>query len=274
MIKTFCGKNCDDCPQRQECAGCNTGQKSAEALFGCPVAKCCLKNKGRMSCDPCSEKEYCVTLRRYAQSPAEWVDRNASLFAPLLWTLFWLAVANCTIGFFLNDTIFPLPDWPVLLGTVLDILYQVARGWILLKLSHRERYFSLAGRCGLWAAGLQIFSELLARDNGRETIAFAIIYIAVSLLQMIMQLVSVGHEFRGYASILQDLDESLSQKWLKLRTWYIGFMVALFVFMVCALSVPLFVGMMQATVFSMLIVDIVEYVYLYETAKLFRWYWC
>ena len=94
---------------------------------------------------------------------------------------------------------------------------------------------------------------------------------ALSLPAAVLELVSVYQECNAHADVLEGLDDRLAGKWRLLWRWKIGLLLGIFgSVLLMLLSVLLSLLVMLAIAVSAIVVAVLQLVYLYRTAKLFR----
>ena len=277
MPETYCGKNCEECTQKEilNCPGCKSGPGKR---YGgdCDLAKC-VQSKGHATCDTCGFHESCGTLRSRDRMPQQRIARieaekarqaalakRAPVLGRWIWILFWLVVPS-TIGEFMsNDTMAQILPALYLPGKLLGALCTLAYGAILLKLSAEEDRYKTAGICCL-VAGLA--STIAAFVGDAPWI------LLITLPAAIVSLVGQYNEYMAHSAVLAGVDYALSGKWETLWKWHIGLLAAMFGCILLAVIIPILGTLVLiAAAIGILVVSILKLVYLYQTAQIFRAY--
>ena len=83
MIKTYCGKSCEQCAQKQfsDCAGCTSDSEKGKSS-SCIVASCC-EEKQHSSCWQCGSRDSCVNYHSV-------MTPHAAMLGRYITVLFWL----------------------------------------------------------------------------------------------------------------------------------------------------------------------------------------
>ena len=275
MSQTYCGKNCECCGylSRGECEGC------AAVWRECEIANCC-REKGHGDCTTCNFQNSCLKLKKKDYAPEkraqnrEWERkrqaaqaakeaefiRRAPFFGKWLWVLFCLSVFMVALGFLTTDSMadwFPAIQQPVkLLEKVCSLIYGV----VLLKLASEEESYRVAGLCGIAVAVIGLF---LYEIPGLGMIA--------QLAAAVVALVGNYQEYMAHAAVTAEVDYDLSEKWKKLWTYYLLAIGALFL-SILLMFIVIGIFLALAASVAVLVIGILEMVYLYRTAKLFRAY--
>lgn len=281
MAETYCGKTCAECAHKEEmnCSGCKTGpgrQYGGE----CELAKC-VRDKGHETCDTCIFKGNCGSLRSRDHMPdyrrrkieAEEtrkaaIAKRAPVLGKWLWVLFWLIIPNTIGSFMANNTITKAVPGLFLPGQIINAVCAVVSGLILLKLGAEDEGYRTAGICGLIAAGV---SAVVSLVNGPgETAAWTLIF---TLPAAVVGMVGQYHKYMAHAAVLTGVDNELSEKWATLWKWYLGLTLGIFGCIFLILIIPILAAIaLIGVAIGLIVVGILELVYLYRTAKIFRDY--
>ena len=280
MVNSYCGKICDNCTfaEQLNCPGCKTQQYSPIAAQ-CAIAACC-RNRGHETCETCNFRENCpnlnkrdanpeqimqkqAELQRRAQAEAEARAREqaqlrkiAAILGKWVWVLFWLAMAGIVVGLLGN-----IESLSGILSAI-KLGLAVAMGLIYLKkLSEAHDSFRLAALGGFTAAATSLLS-IVGVGKTLNTV--------LTLALLIPSMVGMYYEFTTYSDLLQGVDNDLSEKWRKLWKIYIicagvtfGSLLLLFIPTLAVLA-------MLGSVVGLLVASVLEWIYLYKTAKVFR----
>lgn len=280
MANSYCGKTCDCCTfaEQLSCPGCKA-ERYSPISAQCAIAACC-RNRGHETCETCNFRENCpnlnkrdanpeqimqkqAELQRKAQAEAEarareqaQLQKSAAILGKWVWMLFWLAMAGIVIGL--------LKNIESLSGiiTIISAVLSIVTGLIYLKkLSAVDDGFRLAS-LGAFSAAATSLLTFIGVGKTLNTI--------LTLVLLIPSIIGMYHEFTTYADILHGIDNELSEKWRKLWKIYIicaavtfGSLVLLFIPLLAALTV-------LGSVIGMLVAMVLEWIYLYKTAKVFR----
>ena len=280
MVNSYCGKICDNCTfaEQLNCPGCKTQQYSPIAAQ-CAIAACC-RNRGHETCETCNFRENCPNLNKRDANPEQIIQKQAELqrraqaeaearareqaqlrkIAAILgkwvWVLFWLAMAGIVVGLLGN-----IESLSGILS-VIKLGLAVAMGLIdLKKLSEAHDGFRLAALGGFTAAATSLLS-IVGVGKTLNTV--------LTLALLIPSMVGMYYEFTTYSDLLQGVDNDLSEKWRKLWKIYIicagvtfGSLLLLFIPTLAVLA-------MLGSVVGLLVASVLEWIYLYKTAKVFR----
>lgn len=280
MANSYCGKCCAECTfaEQLNCPGCKAERYSPMAAQ-CAIAACC-RSRGHETCATCNFRENCPNLhnrdgnpqqlvqkqeelQRRAQAEAEARAReqarlreDAAILGKWVWVLFWLAMAGIVVGLLGN-----IESLSGILS-VIKLGLAVAMGLIYLKkLSEAHDSFRLAALGGFTAAA----TSLLSIGGVGKTLNTVL-----TLALLIPSMVGMYYEFTTYSDLLQGVDNDLSEKWRKLWKIYIicagvtfGSLLLLFIPTLAALA-------MLGSVVGLLVASVLEWIYLYKTAKVFR----
>lgn len=281
MAETYCGKSCAECAQKEQlnCQGCKYGPGRR---FGgdCELAKCVME-KGHETCDTCSFMGNCSIQRSCAVMPEKRIKRleaeaarkaemakQAPLLGKWLWIMFWLIIPNSIASVLTNQTVVvyvPSLNFP---GQIISAICSAAYGFFLLKLAPVENTYKKAGICVLVTAAASVLVALLTGAAGTPTWT-----LILTIPATIMAWIGEYHMFRANAAVLEGVDQELSEQWIKLWKWYIGFLLGMVGSIVIVLILPM-IGVLAllAAAIGVLVVGIKKLVYLYRTAKIFREY--
>lgn len=280
MMNSYCGKCCGECALAEQlnCPGCKAEQYSPMAAQ-CAIAVCC-RNRGHDNCETCNFRENCPNWNKRDANPQQIVQKQAELqrraqaetearaqaqaqlrevaaiLGKWVWVLFWLAMAGIVIGLFKN--IESLSG----IITIISAVLSIVTGLIYLKkLSAVDDGFRLAS-LGAFSAAATSLLTFIGVGKTLNTI--------LTLVLLIPSIIGMYHEFTTYADVLHGIDNELSEKWRKLWKIYIicaavtfGSLVLLFIPLLAALAV-------LGSVIGMLVAMVLEWIYLYKTAKVFR----
>lgn len=198
--------------------------------------------------------------------PERWTDK-APFLGRWLWVLFWLAVPQAMASL-LMSSLFSSQSLPYLLGQILQVVYLLGCGLVLLKLSSVLACYRLAGICCLLCGAVNAaFSFLPTPTDGFLASLIPMISVASGLLLLLAEYL----EYKGHSQLLEEVDPALSQKWSILWKWYITCYLAMIGSVLLLLLSPAFALMVSLTAMVLLVAVLVfKLVYLYRTAMVFR----
>lgn len=187
------------------------------------------------------------------------------LLAKYLWPLFLLRIPNIIADLMTGQLSnhFPALSIP---GSILQLLCFAVYTFLLLQLAPTSQHFKQAGMSRAALLALDLISLVVIYID----LAAAVLAALLSLVMVVLNLYSVYHEFMGYAEVLTGVDDEQAQKWKSLWTLNLVAIVGTFVCIFLALIPILGLFFVLALVVFALVVDILELVYLYRAAQLFR----
>lgn len=281
MANAYCGKNCDSCIQKErlECQGCRLGP-GRSWYDGCEIAACC-RDKGHDTCDTCTNNRYCGKRSRRdgmvehrerklaaeAERKAE-LARRAPFLGRWLWVLFWMVIPGTVASLLSIDAMAGWAPGVYRFGEYLSVACSLAYGLILLILASRHDVYRIAGILRLVTAAVSLVLVLAAGKNTGTGWT-----LLISLPGGVVGLVATYQEYMAHAAVLDSLDRTLAEKWRMLWKWYIGVFIATFGSVVVMLIFQLLgLLVLLAALIGMVVVSVLELVYLYQSAKEFRYY--
>lgn len=280
MAKTYCLKSCAECQMKEQlnCPGCYQGP--GERYKGdCALKKCCV-GRGHETCETCNQNSYCGTFRgrermpeiRLKEMEAEQQRREIlAIRTPILgkWltVLFWLLIPGMVAALMLEETIVTALPGLRIPGVVLQSLCILASGGVLLRLSKLEEKYKTAAICSVIA---QLISLATTQLVNQEMLGLKLV---ITIPVAILGLVGKYHEFMGHSDALAGVDGDQAASWEKLWKWAIGMELGAIGCIVLAAIAPL-LGALALLVVAIgtVVVGILEMVYLYRTARIFRQY--
>jgi hypothetical protein len=167
--------------------------------------------------------------------------------------LFWLIIPS-VIGSIMSNMASLVFE-----GNVIKVLTSLAYGLILLRLSRVEDNYQKAGTLWLVSMGMALL-PMVGINLGP----------ILSISALVISLVALFYEYNGHSSVLDSVDEYLSDAWEQLWKWtlyvyvgLIGGLLLLFVSLTLGYIVVIF------ALIGLIIVSIVKIVFLYKTARSF-----
>ena len=281
MEETYCGKTCAECGRRDElnCPGCKTGP--GKPYDGdCILAKC-TRGKGHETCATCIYSSTCGTLmgknsipdQRIRKIEAEkqrkaMLVKRAEVMGKWLWIMFWLMIGANIPGLLSNDYFAQSLPGLYLAGAICGLLFNLAWCLILLKLGREYGGYRVAGI--LFLVG-SVISALRGTITWMNPDANGLVLL--SLPAAVANIVATYQEYTAHSAVLNGVDDVLSEKWGALWRWYIRCYLGMFGCVVLMGFAPLLgVVLVVAAIIALLVIAIMEIVYLYRTAKIFREY--
>lgn len=257
MIKTYCGKTCEQCYKKQlnECVGCTSGKENDEKSSKCIVARCCVENK-HSSCWNCGERMSCINYHSVR-------TEHAPMMARWITVLFWLIIPSF-IGSVLSTTsVADIVPSIQIIGVALSAVTAMTYAAILIKMSSANSSYKNAGICRVIVQILSVVSIIIGAESG--------ISVVVSIIMAIAGLIAEYNEISAHSEVLADVSDYLSQKWSVLWYWNIAAIAAI----ICGLAIMFIIpGLAALLVIGGGIVYIVASVlklsYLYLMANVFK----
>lgn len=280
MSETYCGKSCLECTYKEElnCPGCMAGP--GKRYYGdCSLAKCCA-DKGHLTCETCQNSGHCGTYRNRTDMPEQRIKRREAEFAerkrlaqraPILgkWlsVLFWLVIPSTVASLMTNENIVSAVPALFIPGIILQAATVLVYTFVLLQLGKLEERYQTAALCGLISSGVTILLNLF---TGGENAGWTLL---ITIPASIVSMAAKYNEFNAHSEVLVGVDSDLCYQWSLLWKWYIGCYAAILgSVLLVAIAALLGVLVMLAAAIGIIVVGILEMVYLYKTAKLFRLY--
>lgn len=197
----------------------------------------------------------------------KWAEK-APFLGKWLWILFWLVIPQSLASLLTSDL---FAGQPVLssLGQIMQLIYLLGCGLVLLKLSSQIARYRTAGIYFLVGGMINAAFSIIPVPAAGSALAVwgSLIIVAGGIFLMVGEY----HEYMGHSELLEGVDWELSDKWRKLWKWYIGCFIALLGSIVVITFSP-FLGLLVtlAATIGVLVIMIVKLVYLYRTAMIFR----
>lgn len=275
-MNSFCGKDCGLCAWREQldCAGCREGL--GKRFDGpCEVAACC-REKGHEACATCSYLAGCPRRAGREQIPQGELRRReeerrrqgelaerAPVLGKYLWWMFWLVVPRQLAVFLSMDVLasrFPALDT---VGTALGTACGLALAFFLWRLGTVMKGYRTAACLQLAAIAADVL--VLCLLNNQEIAAL------VGLAVIILGLCREYQTYHAHACVLAGVDDGLAEQWRRLWEWTAG----LFGGLVLCIFLTAFLGilgllLLVADALGIVVLAVMEMVYLWRTAKLFR----
>lgn len=280
MAKTYCLKSCAECQMKEQlnCPGCYQGP--GERYKGdCALKKCCV-GRGHETCETCNQNSYCGTFRGRERMPEirlkemeaerqrrEILAQRAPILGKWLTVLFWLLIPGMVASLMLQETIVAALPGLRIPGAVLQSLCILASGGILLRLSKLEEKYKTAAICSVIA---QLISLATTQLVTQEMLGLKLV---ITIPVAILGLVGKYNEFMGHSDALAGVDGDQAASWEKLWKWTIGMELGAIGCIVLVVIAPVLGALaLLAVAIGTVVVGILEMVYLYRTARIFRQY--
>lgn len=274
-MESYCGKDCGSCAwsERLNCPGCEEGM--GKRFSGpCGIAACC-REKGHRRCDTCGHLSGCplqaerdeVPAREFRRREEERVRREtlteqAPVLGKWLWLLFWLVAPREVGGVFLGllSQFFPRLD---AVGTVLSCVCFLASAFFFWRLGPVRREYQTASLCQLALSALCLLTWILPGEHPALTV--------LNLGALALGFCRNYLAYRAHALVLAGVDDALSERWRRLWKYTVWVMYGLAA-SILLLLLLIFIGFPLAVVccLALLVLEVLEMVYLWRTAKAFR----
>lgn len=280
MTKSFCGKDCELCTQKEQlgCWGC-TDEKNRIQYRTCEIANCCWK-MGHEQCGTCSFREECAKLAKRENMATYRIEhrdaenmkkanalRKAPFMAKWLMIMFWVMIVS-GIGSILSSELVQ-ESIPALyyVGTVVNIVSGLLFALIFLKLSCEEALYRSAAYCYLGSTAISLVILFLSTDL-TDRLAFSLL---LSITVMIVALLSIYYEFKAHANVVRDTSEDMATKWEELWGYTVKILIALVVAVLLSGALG-FLGLIAfiLLIIVLIVISLMRFVYVYEMAKLFQ----
>ena len=267
MSESYCLKSCSDCGK---CSGCRGGAYAAR----CDIAKCC-REKNHENCDSCTRGITCPTRRGRDNMPGTLLDRerreaerlaakrfNAGVMAKWVWIIFWCIIAANVVGLleFLAESV-PVLGWVGLVAETALFLVIAYGYWQMKDIDVGFRTYAI----------LSLISQGMSAVH--TTLQEGPVRILIAIPEIIIVLIAYRTQYLAFRDALSGIDGEMSYKWL--RQWNL-FKISLlamgagllFSIILSLLGLVIILGGIGVLLFVM----IREYVYLYQTAQICRYF--
>lgn len=171
-----------------------------------------------------------------------------AFLAKWIWGLFWICIAQTTVV----SVLMLLGLWPA--GSIVGVAYGV----VLLKISSQEGEYRKAGMQALAVEGISLVAFV-----SRQTFLMVLLIIAFMIMSRCY------HEFNAHATMLEELDEKLSQQWRKLWTWILSGSLAIVVGVIFLLF-PIGQIVVGVGAIMILSTNFFKLIWLFRTARAFQ----
>ncbi len=278
MAETYCGKTCEGCYWKAQlhCAGCMDGP-GRQYGGDCELARCC-REKGHEVCDTCLKKKTCNTLigrfaipeyrlknRDAEQKQDNAVFERAILLNKWLWPLFWLFIPSSIAGLFVSRNIAGTIPHLYMAGILIRIVCSIFYGYFLLRLTKADTRYRTAGICVLIPVAVDILEVIFFGTE--ETPLW---WLLVSIPFAALSVYGTYNEFNAHSAVLVGVNGPLSEKWDKLRSWFIGCYAAMLGCSVLMFIIPILSLIVLFAAIATFVIAIIKLVYLYNTATTFK----
>ena len=187
------------------------------------------------------------------------------LLAKYLWSMFLLSILQIITNLITGQLGKYFPTLSTV-GSVLQTICLAVCIFLLLKLAPVCLHFKQA------ATGLivELVLNLIALAIIGMELEVPALTVVLALVVIVVNLYATYHKFMGYAEILVGVDDEQSQKWQSLWRLNMTAIICTAVSIFLAFIPILGVIFVLALVVFVLVIGIMELVYLYRTAQLFR----
>lgn len=203
MGNSYCGKNCNDCLDKEEvgCPGCKNGPGKASGAL-CEIARCC-NGRGNGGCAMCVSSASCGLLAERERMIQKWNGNrgketeerpvsggsagttgapyggqrsnkprdlhDAPFVRKSLMAIFWLLFVPGIGTFLSNESLFGEIPVVSMLGSIITIGASIAQAILMLRLGREEDAYKVAGICALVGTGLTFIGEVLIACSVKVT---------------------------------------------------------------------------------------------------------
>lgn len=279
MVENYCGKSCVDCgfKEKLNCSGCKAGPGRT---FGgeCELAKCC-QERGHDTCATCNQNNWCSKQRdaeksaeirlqkqEREQREREELEKHVPMLSKCLTVLFWLNIVALIPSLMGNDLTKALPilyRTGQMLTMVLSLAVVVFY-FVMAKVNERYR------KAALCIGVVAVIECALLWITGGETPTWTLL---INIPAIVLGFVGRYNLYTAHSEILELVDATLSEQWLKLWKWYIYLSIAALgsVLLVAILPILGLLAVLAAAI-GTVVVSIMELIYLYRMMDHFRTY--
>lgn len=261
MIKTYCGKTCEQCFKKQvnECIGCTCDSENGKEGKGksnnCIVARCCDEKK-HSSCWKCGERELCINYHSVR-------TEHAPMMARWISVLFWLIIPSVIGSVLTSASVVDTVPKMQIVGMIISITAAVIYAVILMKISSANITYRNAGICRIIVQVLSVISLFWGAES--------VIYTVISIIVAVVGLIAEYNEMNAHSEVLVDVNDYLTEKWLTLWYWNIAAIAAIICGLVIMFIIP---GLAALLVLGggiiYVVASILKLTYLYLMAKVFK----
>lgn len=191
--------------------------------------------------------------------------QRATVLTKWLWILFWLFIPDFISGIITNENVVVWLPWLEIPGIILGVVSLVIYGVALLKIAPVNHRFQRAGICCLATVTLNVVLYFIDAANMQN------VGVLLALISLGIPFYGEYSEYMGYAEILSDVDQGLSQKWSNLWKLFLASLIgAPITIVITALHSILWLLALIVILVAVIAAGILKLVYLYRTAALFR----
>lgn len=305
MEYSRCGKNCDDCLEREEvgCPGCMKGPGKEKGAL-CEIAQCC-EDRGEAECALCRRNDTCSILAERERMMQKWNankkseavgmpyaasvtgmngaaytesktgksrdGRDAAFIRSSLLAIFWLFIAS-GIGNVLSE--FSFVPGLAIISSLVALGASIARAVILIRLGREEDAYKVSGICTIVAFPLAFLGGVLSAVgiiSLSSLKAMVILALVCIIASVVLEIIAVYKFLMANAWIVDRRDIALSERWKSMAKWFLLLLGIAVVLILILMAVPMLgVLLVFAYLLGVLAFGICEYVFLYQTANRFR----
>ncbi len=150
-------------------------------------------------------------------------------------------------------------------GILIRIVCSIFYGYFLLRLTKADTRYRTAGICVLIPVAVDILEVIFFGIE--ETPLW---WLLVSIPFAALSVYGTYNEFNAHSAVLVGVNAPLSEKWDKLRSWFIGCYAAMLGCSVLMFIIPILSLIVLFAAIATFVIAIIKLVYLYNTATTFK----
>lgn len=202
----------------------------------------------------------------------EGVRRKAPYMHKWLMILFWLMIASGIADLFSAEEMEQLMPEVYGVASIVSLICGIIYVVVLFKLSNEEALYRKSAYYLLGSVVLSLVGLVIAMFN-MENIGVLLITMVVLIGALVVAFVSEYYEYHAHANVVRDADSEMAHNWEQLWKYYVRLLLGLLGCIVLAFLIPMIAGLIMIVLaIGVLIVSIMKYVYVYQTAKIFKSY--
>ena len=202
----------------------------------------------------------------------EGIARKAPYMHKWLMILFWVMIASTIADFLSAEEMEQLMPEVYAIASIASLICGVIYVVVLFKLSYEEALYRKSAYYLLGSVVLSLTGLIIAMFD-MENIAVLLIAMATLIGALVVAFVGEYYEYHAHANAARDADREMADKWEQLWKYYIRLLLGVLVCLVLALLIPMIAGVILIVLaIGIIIVSVMKYVYVYQTAKIFQSY--